>query len=271
MNTTSNGYVLGFAVTVCVVASAGLAVTATSLRDRQQVAAEFDRQKNVMVAAGLIADGDPRPMKELQQLYRDRVTEQVLDTETGKVLADRALADVAKMNKQAAEEADAAKKSASAQSLTAEQETAAKDKVKKAAARYRVVAVAKGDDGRTVYVLPVSGKGLWSTLYGYLALADDANTVRGITFYQHGETPGLGGEVDNPQWKELWKGKTVRDGDKLVGITVKKGRVDPSIPAEKAHYVDGLSGATITSNGVTKFVKADLQAFESYLAQVKKQ
>jgi Na+-transporting NADH:ubiquinone oxidoreductase subunit C len=271
MNTTSNGYVLGFAVLVCVVISAGLAATSTALKQTQDEAREFDRQKNVMVAAGLIQEGDARPAGELKALYAERVTEQVLDTETGKVLTDKATADVAKMNKEAVEAAAAAKKAASSQSLTAEQETEQKAKTKKAATRYRAIAVAKTDAG-SVYVLPISGKGLWSTLFGYLALEGDANTVRGITFYQHGETPGLGGEVDNPQWKANWRGKTVRDEQgKLVGVVVKKGKVDPSIPAEKHHYVDGLSGATITSNGVTRFVKADLETFESYLSQFRKQ
>ncbi len=266
MNTSSNGYVLGFAVLVCVVISAGLAATATALKDTQAAAAEFDRQKNVMLAAGLIEEGDARPADELKRLYAERVTEQVLDTETGKVLADKTTADVARLNKEAAE---AVKLSAQGQSMTPAQESA---KLKAAAARHRAIAVAKLDDGSSVYVLPISGKGLWSTLFGYLALEGDANTVRGITFYQHGETPGLGGEVDNPQWKANWKGKTILDEQgKLVSITVKKAKVDPTIPVEKAHYVDGLSGATITSNGVTKFVKADLQAFEPYLAQIRKQ
>jgi Na+-transporting NADH:ubiquinone oxidoreductase subunit C len=266
MNTTSNGYVLGFAVLVCVVISAGLAATATALKPTQDEAKEFDRQKNVMVAAGLIQDGDPRSQRELQQLYEQRVTEQVLDTTTGKVLADKTSADVAQMNKEAA---SAVKTSAEGQGRTAAEESKA---LKAAAARYRVIAVGKTDEGGSVYVLPISGKGLWSTLYGYLALEGDANTVRGITFYQHGETPGLGGEVDNPQWKANWKGKTILDEQgKLVSVTVKKAKIDPSIPVEKHHYVDGLSGATITSNGVTKFVKADLETFEPYLSQFRKQ
>lgn len=256
MNTSSNGYVLGFAITVCVVISAALAATATALKPTQDEAKEFDRQKNVMLAAGMIEAGDARPVAELKQLFQQRVSEQVLDTETGKVLTDKSSADVAAMNKDSA----AAEKKASAAEKRPEN--------KAKAARYRVLAVGKADDGKPIYVLPISGKGLWSTLYGFLALEGDANTVRGITFYQHGETPGLGGEVDNPQWQAAWKGKTILDEQqKLVSVTVKKAKIDPSIAAEKHHYVDGLSGATITSNGVTKFVKADLEAFKPYLQQ----
>ena len=98
-------------------------------------------------------------------------------------------------------------------------------------------------------VLPIYGKGLWSTLYGYLALESDARTVKGLTFYQHGETPGLGGEVDNPKWKAQWPGKVVIDaeGDPVLEVT-KPGN------ASSETQVDGLSGATITASGVERTV-----------------
>ncbi|MGE3173002.1 MAG: NADH:ubiquinone reductase (Na(+)-transporting) subunit C [Planctomycetota bacterium] len=238
MNTSSNNYVLGFAVVICVAMSATLAVIATALKPTQQAAAEFDRQKNVMMAAGLVQEGGTRSRKELEQLYQERVEERVIDVTTGQPAADLTPQAVAAMKSDA-------------------------DR-----ARYRVVATTKGDDGKLgAIVLPISGKGLWSTLYGYLALEGDGNTVRGITFYKHGETPGLGGEVENPAWTGLWPGKTILDQGKLVSITVKKGVVNPAVPNEKQHYVDGLSGATITSNGVTKFVRSDLEAFRPYLQQ----
>jgi Na+-transporting NADH:ubiquinone oxidoreductase subunit C len=239
MNTSSNGYVLGFAVLVCVVISAGLAATSNALGPTQASAAEFDRQKNVLLVGGLIEEGDPRPRAELEALFQKRVQEQVVDVETGKVDPSKTPADVASL------------------------------KSPKDRARYRTVAIVRDDKGEPeAFVLPTSGKGLWSTLLGYLALERDATTVRGITFYAHGETPGLGGEVDNPVWKAQWKGKTIRDErGTLVSVRVKKGKVDPAIHDEKLHAVDGLSGATITANGVTKFVKSDLEAFKTYLSQ----
>ena len=259
MNTSSNGYVLGFAVTVCVIMSAALAVTANSLKETQQAAAEFDRQKNVMMAAGLVGDGDTRTRPELEKLYQERIREVVVDTKTGQVLGDKAPKDVAGMNKIAAQEE---KKLAAA-------EKRAVDKASEN--RYRSVAIGKADDGKTTFILPISGKGLWSTIYGYLALGEDAATVRGVTFYKHGETPGLGGECENPQWCAKWQGKSIlTEAGALYGIEVKKGNVDPSVAVEKRHKVDGLSGATITSNGITKFVKDDLKAFGSYLASVRK-
>jgi Na+-transporting NADH:ubiquinone oxidoreductase subunit C len=101
-------------------------------------------------------------------------------------------------------------------------------------------------------ILPVHGYGLWSTMYGFLALESDANTVAGLGFYDHGETPGLGGEVDNPRWKNLWPGKKVyRDGEVELGLL--KGSVDPG-SSNADWQVDGLSGATLTSRGVSNMI-----------------
>jgi Na+-transporting NADH:ubiquinone oxidoreductase subunit C len=119
-------------------------------------------------------------------------------------------------------------------------------------------------------VLPVEGKGLWSTLYGFLALDADLNTIRGLTFYQHGETPGLGGEVDNRTWKALWPGRKAYKDDVPV-IAVVRGRAGP--PSEDPYKVDGLSGATITSRGVTHLVQFWLgeNGFEPYIDRLRKE
>jgi len=103
-------------------------------------------------------------------------------------------------------------------------------------------------------VIMVYGKGLWSTLYGFLSVQSDGETVQGLTFYQHGETPGLGGKVDNQNWKRQWNGKKLYGNSGNVRINVIKGNVDES--AENAKYkVDGLSGATMTTNGVDNLIK----------------
>lgn len=236
MNTNSNTYVMGFAVTMCVAVSATLATIATALKPAQEAAAEFDRQKNVMMAAGLIESGDPRSREELEKLFQERVTEVTVDTQSGAAVEGTA-EEVAAMRKE--------------------------DPL-----RYRVVGTSKDDAGAVdTIILPVSGKGLWSTIYGYIALESDKDHVRGITFYKHGETPGLGGEVENPQWTAQWVGKSIRRADGGIGVIVKKGQVDEGVQKEKDHYVDGLAGATITSNGVTKFVERDLRSFEAYLSK----
>ena len=128
----------------------------------------------------------------------------------------------------------------------------------------------RGDAGDLeMIVLPIEGLGLWGTLYGFLALDADTTTVRGITYYQHKETPGLGGEVDNPSWKDKWPGRKAFDDDGEVSLAVIKG---PARTAEHdPHRVDGLAGATITSNGVTNMLEFWLgeNGFEPYLNRIR--
>jgi Na+-transporting NADH:ubiquinone oxidoreductase subunit C len=116
-------------------------------------------------------------------------------------------------------------------------------------------------------VLPVHGYGLWSTMYGYLALEGDGRTVKGITFYQHGETPGLGGEIDNPAWQAKWTGKQAIDDSGQVLLQVVKG--EPRGEGAQ-HQVDGLAGATLTGRGVEHLVRFWLgeQGFGPYLARL---
>ena len=103
-------------------------------------------------------------------------------------------------------------------------------------------------------VLPIHGYGLWSTLYGFISLEGDLNTIEGLGFYAHAETPGLGGEVDNPRWKRQWVGKEVYNEDRSEPqVRLVKGGVS-SDAQDKEHKVDALSGATLTSRGVEQLV-----------------
>ena len=101
--------------------------------------------------------------------------------------------------------------------------------------------------------MPVRGYGLWGILYGYLAISNDLNTIVGLEFYEHKETPGLGAEIDNPAWKALWNGKKLFDEEGNLLIEVIKGKVAAN-DMESTYKVDGLSGATLTSNGVTNLL-----------------
>jgi Na+-transporting NADH:ubiquinone oxidoreductase subunit C len=119
------------------------------------------------------------------------------------------------------------------------------------------------------YAIPVSGKGLWSTIYGYLAIEPDGKTVKGITFYKHGETPGLGGEVEKEWFVNNFIGKQIVDpSGKLVGIQVVKGKVNPRDP-ESYHKVDGISGATMTGKGVTRFLEQDLTRYDPFFRRIR--
>ena len=110
------------------------------------------------------------------------------------------------------------------------------------------------NDNISKIVLPIRGYGLWGTLYGYIAIENDLNTVVGIEFYEHKETPGLGGEVDNPSWKNSWAGKQIYNNNDEVYLSVLKGAVPKDDP-EFIYRIDGLSGATLTSNGITNMIK----------------
>ena len=101
-------------------------------------------------------------------------------------------------------------------------------------------------------ILPIRGYGLWGTLFGYVAIEEDFNTVAGLEFYEHKETPGLGAEVDNPRWKGLWPGKKIYKDDKVV-LSVIKGKVQNG-DVNSNYKVDGLSGATLTSRGVNNML-----------------
>lgn len=114
-------------------------------------------------------------------------------------------------------------------------------------------------------ILLIVGKGLWSTLYGYLALERDLVTIAGIVFYQQGETPGLGGEIANPRWQAQWRGKRAYDDRGRVAIRLVKGG------AASPHAVDALSGATLTTRGVERAVRYWLgpEGYGPYLAQLR--
>ena len=117
------------------------------------------------------------------------------------------------------------------------------------------------------FIIPISGKGLWSTLFGYFALEMDLNTVIGITFYKHAETPGLGGEVEKKWFQNNFVGKKIfNQTGELVSIKVVKGKVNDLYSGEALkHGVDGISGATVTSRGVSDFLKRDLLRYKQYL------
>jgi len=116
--------------------------------------------------------------------------------------------------------------------------------------KFTTVYLLKNDDGSLdKVILPIYGYGLWSTLYGFIALEENGNDIYGLQFYEHAETPGLGAEVDNPRWKAQWKGKSLRDDSGNLLIQVAKGT------GPEKHHIDGLAGATLTSRGVDNLVK----------------
>jgi Na+-transporting NADH:ubiquinone oxidoreductase subunit C len=228
-----------FAAAVCAVCSVFVAGAAVLLEDRQKANVELDRQKNVLVVAGLMEEGESISAEEAAKRFDDNVVAFIVDLESGAVLEG-----------EDADAFDQRKVAADPDTSRVAPENAAR--VRRIPNHGQVFRVMK-DGELEALIVPISGQGLWSTLYGYIALSPDTNTIRGITFYQHKETPGLGGEVDNPRWKALWVGRKAFDKNGRPAITVKKGRAGPA--DTDPYNVDGLSGATITSRGVGNLVR----------------
>jgi Na+-transporting NADH:ubiquinone oxidoreductase subunit C len=114
----------------------------------------------------------------------------------------------------------------------------------------------KSGDAVEQIILPISGPGLWSTMRGYLAIEPDGNTIKGIRFYEHAETPGLGDQIDKPDWRNLWVGKQLYGDDSTPRIKVVRGfALRDASNTDLKYQIDGLSGATLTGNGVTKLVQ----------------
>jgi Na+-transporting NADH:ubiquinone oxidoreductase subunit C len=234
----STSYNIGFATAVCIVCAVVVSSSAVSLKDRQQTNASLDKHRNVLVAAGLATEGEELSDEEIEERFA-HIRRVVIDLEAGEEAPD---IDPATFDyrKEAADPAT---------SHRAPENASRVQRLAKYALVYRV----EDESGALeTLVLPVEGYGLWGTLYGFLALDADLETIRGITFYEHKETPGLGGEVDNPKWKALWKGRRAFDDQMNPKIAVIKGPAGP--PSEDPYDVDGLSGATMTSRGVTNLL-----------------
>lgn len=232
-------YNLWFCTAVCVVSAVAVSVTAVMLKDRQDLNAALDKKRNVLVAAGLAQDGESLTQAEIDSRFNS-VRQVVIDMETGEILPD--------VDPEGFDQLKVA--SDPATSRVAPENRARVRRLPDQALVYQL----QGEGGGLeMLILPVEGYGLWSTLYGFLALDADITTIRGITFYRHGETPGLGGEVDNPRWKALWNDRQAFDSNGNVDITVIKGRAGP--PSDDPHRIDGISGATLTSRGVSELVR----------------
>lgn len=240
------------AFSLCIVCSVVVSTAAVVLKPAQEANQSLDRKRNILSAAGMLEEG-----ASVEEQFA-QMTTRVVDLRTGKFTDE--------VDPASYDQRSAAKDSSMSDKLSTEEDIA---KVFRRE-HYALVYLAEGADGDIdKIILPIHGYGLWGTLYGFIALEGDANTVAGIGFYEHKETPGLGGEVDNPRWKSLWQGKQVyKDGE--MELSVIKGTVDPG--ANNAEYqVDGLAGATLTTRGVSNLVEFWLgeNGFEPFLNNLK--
>ena len=253
MSNQTAKYTITVTLIMCLVASVLVAGSAVLLRPHQEANKALDFQKNVLKVAGMYQEN-----VSLEEQF-SKVQVKIVDLETGKFTD--AIEDVTKFDQVAS-----AKRPGMVVKLDPEEDIAKLITREK----YAKVFLVNDDQGLSRVILPVRGKGLWSTMSGFIALDKDLNTVLGFGFYSHAETPGLGGEVDNPNWKTIWLGKKIYSDSGEVKISVIKGHVDAAT-ADAGYKVDGLAGATLTSNGVSNLVKYWMgdSGFKPFLTNLK--
>lgn len=229
--------ILFVAFSLCLACSLVVSTAAVYLRPLQEANKALDRKKNILDVAGLLTSGI-----DIEQSFAAQIESRVIDLDTGEFRFD---VDPENYNQRAAardpELSDPIPKADDFASIGRR-------------ARYAPVYIVREGADLAQLILPIHGYGLWSTMYGFLALESDLQTVAGIKFYDHAETPGLGGEIDNPIWQAKWIGKQIYDESGMQRLRVIKGPVDSSA-ADTKYQVDGISGATLTGNGVTNMLE----------------
>jgi len=233
------GYNIFFAALVCVFWSILVSASAVSLKDRQEANKQFDKQRNILFATGLVKPDEDMSREGMIKKYEEKIRPYVIELKSGEVQKDM---EPASFDQRFA-------------SSDASQSTKAPDNAAKVARLPNNALVYHVVDGEKVesVVVPVKGMGLWSTMYGYLALDADTTTILGVAFYEHGETPGLGGEISNPKWTAKWEKRKIFNEQFEPVFTVKKGGA--GTVADDPHNVDAITGATLTSNGVTNTIQ----------------
>ncbi|QEG41222.1 Na(+)-translocating NADH-quinone reductase subunit C [Roseimaritima ulvae] len=257
-------YTIGVALALCVVCSLSVSAAYVFLKPRQDANKLLDRQRNIVDAAGLADDelgisASELTRDQVEELYRV-VEERFVDLRSGNYTTE---VDKDYDPREVVNNSEEQYIEALPEGIKNPLGTDLRERI----VRVYLIKDFKDDSVVKQVVLPVYGKGLWSTLYGYLALKKDIETVQGLTFYEHGETPGLGGEVDNVNWKAQWVGREVFGDSGEPELGVSKGPA----PSDNPYLVDGLSGATITSNGVTDLLRywVSDNAYGPYLEKLK--
>lgn len=238
-NKESNSYIFMYSTIMVVVAAAVLAVAAVGLRPFQKKNQEIEKMQQLLTAVGIEND-----VKNAEELYKKYFVQELTVNKKGEVLStyenETLKGEVRPFNVELSKE------------------------------------LAKGEEamlpificnqeGKTVYVVPVHGKGLYDAIWGNVAIEEDLNTVRGVLFDHKGETPGLGAEITNPAFPAQFKGKKIFENDE-VKLAVVKGQ---KTEEEKQYQADAVTGATNTSNGVSNMLKDCLSNYIEYFKTLK--
>ena len=246
---------IAVAVWLCLVCAVLVSFAAVALKPLQVNNKELDMKRNILDVAGLLEEGT-----DINAAFTEQIEAKIVDLETGDYVEN--------IDANEYDQRKAAKDPAQSIAIPKEKDIA-HIRVK---AKYAKVFLVKAGNAIKSIILPVNGYGLWSTMYGFLSLDADGQTVQSINFYDQAETPGLGGEVVNPNWRALWKGKQVyadiETGEPALKLI--KGVVD-NTKSGSQYQIDGLAGATLTSTGVTNLVKYWMgsEGFASYLKKIR--
>ncbi|MCI0523581.1 MAG: NADH:ubiquinone reductase (Na(+)-transporting) subunit C [Bacteroidales bacterium] len=233
MKDFSNRYIFIFSVVMVVSVAVLLSLTALLLQPRQEKNVEVEKKINILSSINVIST-----KIDAVTLYDKYIRESFVINTDGQHI----------------EGVDAF-----TVSLRAEQK-------KPLEQQYLPVFTAVMDNGDTLHILPLEGKGLWGPIWGYVALKPDMNTIAGATFDHKGETPGLGAEINTTEFENQFLEKSIYEGGRFVSVAVVKGGADRS----DRHEVDGISGGTITSKGLEAMLREGLVKYEKYFADNRK-
>ncbi len=258
---SNNAKTISVALMLCLVCSVLVSAAAVGLKPAQVENARLDRNKNILVAADLY-DAESDTADDVAERFKD-FDVKIIDLNKGNYLDDDELKTAGIPDRNAYDASQATKNQALSEDLGDNDPAGIGRKPK-----YAKVYVKEDDAGKPeLIVLPIQGYGLWGTIYGFLTLESDMNTIKGISFYEHKETPGLGARIEEPEWRAKWNGIHSYDdsGEVATGVT-KAGN-------SKDNWVDGISGATLTSRGVSNMIQFWLgeQGYKPYLDMLREQ
>ncbi|MCE9678122.1 Na(+)-translocating NADH-quinone reductase subunit C [Shewanella sp. AS1] len=238
-----------FTIILCLSCSFMITGTAEILKERKLAKKRDELKRNVLIAADVELAG-----QDFRQVFDASVTPILVELDTGKVDTSTNALDfddrMAAINPET--------------SMKPKKDTA---KIKTRANVARVFKVFDEQGQLHAVVMPIYGKGLWSMIYGFVALKPDYNTIENVVFYEHGETPGIGDFIEDPEWTNKLKGKQLFDENGHVKFKIVKGGAKPG----DLHGVDAVSGATMTGRGVQRAIEFWFgnEGFETFLQKLK--
>ncbi|MGD1980703.1 MAG: NADH:ubiquinone reductase (Na(+)-transporting) subunit C, partial [Flavobacteriaceae bacterium] len=221
-----------FATVMVLVVASALAFTASALKDLQNANVRKEKMQNILATIGVTTDRD-----QAETLYQKYITSAISLTEEGSVDTEVNAFEINLNNE-----------------------------LKKPVSEQRFPLYEADVDGKKYFIIPLRGAGLWNAIWGYIALEEDKNTIKGAVFDHVGETAGLGAEITQKWFQDRFLGEKVFDTNgTLVGINVSKTNNDPKDLDKEDHEVDAISGATITGDGVTAMIMERLTHYLPYL------